>query len=505
LSLVEEMEPLLSRMQPFFSVRYRARRSDEKVLHFEMNGIPFFDDYNQFRGYRALVRNVTDRVEKEIALKLEQQKLETIMQNISEDIWITDLDFQFLYVSSNMRRSLGLNGGPVDLEMMKRCLDQESVDKLEQAYKTLKIFAKQQRGKENQVLKVETKVLRKDGTFFWSEQKIMLIRRDNGEPVGILGIAKDITEEKRLEVGLRRSEARNLCFLNSVMEGVLIIHPYKGTILEANPRSCSDLGYGREELIGNHLSMIIEGWNRDDLAAIRDRVIAGEMVTVEGKHRRKDRTVMDVETCLMALPWEEDVTIISFSRDVTHTNALACKVAEKREDFLTAAGLANLSEDCVTEEEMVGEALKILIDRNRFEAGAVFFNDGIGGLKLVSHHGIPSEGLSVLEEMNGQFPHMVQFLNSHEPVWGEKAMDRTEWARRWGVESFVAFPLTNGAKPYGIMALASTKEELISYERREVLRTFWRQICDSLALVRLKELIKHEVAQTSIEALRVKN
>jgi hypothetical protein len=53
--------------------------------------------------------------------------------------------------------------------------------------------------------------------------------------------------------------------------------------------------------------------------------------------------------------------------------------------------------------------------------------------------------------------------------------------------------------------LASTKEELIPYERREVLRTFWKQICDSLALVRLKELIKHEVAQTSIEALRVKN
>jgi transcriptional regulator with GAF, ATPase, and Fis domain len=84
-------------------------------------------------------------------------------------------------------------------------------------------------------------------------------------------------------------------------------------------------------------------------------------------------------------------------------------------------------------------------------------------------------------------------------------MDRTDWARTWGVESFVAFPLTYGAKPYGIMALASTKEELISYERREVLRTFWKQICDSLAMVRLKELIKHEVAQTSIEALRVKN
>ncbi len=107
--------------------------------------------------------------------------------------------------------------------------------------------------------------------------------------------------------------------------------------------------------------------------------------------------------------------------------------------------------------------------------------------------------------MNGHYPNLIHYLNSHEPVWGEKAMDRSDWARTWGVESFVAFPLTNGAKPYGIMALASTKEELIPYERREVLRTFWKQICDSLALVRLKELIKHEVAQTSIEALRVKN
>ncbi len=505
LSLVEEMEPLLSRMQPFFSVRYRARRSDEKVLHFEMNGIPFFDDDNMFRGYRALVRNVTDRVEKEIALKLEQQKLETIMQNISEDIWITDLDFQFLYVSNNMRRSLGLNGGPIDFDMMKRCLDNESIEKLEGAYKTLKNLAKQHRVKESPVLKVETKVLRTDGTFFWSEQKMMLIRRDSGEAVGILGISKDITEEKRLEVGLRRSEERNLCFLKSAMDIVLVIHPHKGTILEANPKSCSDLGYCREEMIGNHLSLIVEGWNRDDLATLRDKVVTGELVRVEGKHRRKDRTLIDVETSMMAMPWEDDMAIVAFSRDVSHSNALVSKIAEKREDFLTAAGLANLTEDFVTEEEMLGEALKLLIERNRFEAGAVFFNNGIGGLKLVAHQGIPNEGLSILNEMNGNYPNLIHYLNSHEPVWGEKAMDRTDWARTWGVESFVAFPLTNGAKPYGIMALASTKDELISYERREVLRTFWKQICDSLALVRLKELIKHEVAQTSIEALRIKN
>jgi PAS domain S-box-containing protein len=505
LNLVEELEPVLSRLQPFFSVRYRARRSDGKVLHFEMNGIPFFDDDNRFRGYRTLVRNVTDRVEKEIALKLEQQKLETIMQNISESIWITDLDFNFLYVSHNLRKKLGLNGEPVDYQDMKRYLDQGSFEKMGDAYKMLANVAKHGINRKSPVFAVETKIIRKDGSHFWSEQKLTLICRDDGEAVGILGIGRDITESKRLEEALRSSEIRQQALLQTIQNEVLVIDPFSGSIIEVNEKCCSELGYSKEELLGKHLSFVLEGWNRDDLATLRDVILRGETAKVEGKHRRKDRTFLDVETCMMAIPWEDRSVILAVASDITESNTLKARLREKGADLLTMTVLAHLSDDCLTAEELLGDSVRTLVDLNHFDAGSVFYFDAVGNLKLIAHHGVPEEGVRLLESGNVPFNDLPRYAASHEPTWMEKASEKNIEAKAWGLESYVVFPLMNGTRSFGAIALGSTRNELIPYERREVLRAYWKQICDSLALIRLKDLIKQEVAQSNLEALRVKN
>jgi light-regulated signal transduction histidine kinase (bacteriophytochrome) len=49
--------------------------------------------------------------------------------------------------------------------------------------------------------------LRKDGSVFWAEVNAAFLWSDDGKPMGIIGITRNITERKRAEEALRRSDA----------------------------------------------------------------------------------------------------------------------------------------------------------------------------------------------------------------------------------------------------------------------------------------------------------
>jgi PAS domain S-box-containing protein len=55
---------------------------------------------------------------------------------------------------------------------------------------------------------MELEFLRKDGSTFWSEVKMVLLRDHNGIPSSLLGVGRDITERKHTEDALRESEKR---------------------------------------------------------------------------------------------------------------------------------------------------------------------------------------------------------------------------------------------------------------------------------------------------------
>jgi PAS domain S-box-containing protein len=57
-----------------------------------------------------------------------------------------------------------------------------------------------------QMLQLE--MTRKDGTTVWTEVRLSFVRDENQRPVGILGVARDITERKRVEDEQRESEKK---------------------------------------------------------------------------------------------------------------------------------------------------------------------------------------------------------------------------------------------------------------------------------------------------------
>src|SRR5690606_6615724 len=69
----------------------------------------------------------------------------------------------------------------------------------------------------------------------------------DGRPVRVAGTGQDITERRRMEEELRRSEERFRLAFNHAVIGKAIISPDR-RILQANPAACRILGYREDEL-----------------------------------------------------------------------------------------------------------------------------------------------------------------------------------------------------------------------------------------------------------------
>ncbi|MCP4631838.1 MAG: PAS domain S-box protein, partial [candidate division Zixibacteria bacterium] len=70
----------------------------------------------------------------------------------------------------------------------------------------------------------ESRIKGKDGKYIWSGDSHALVRDENGEPLYIIGCARDITERKQIEQTLRQSELLNRKTLDSIDEAIHVIN-----------------------------------------------------------------------------------------------------------------------------------------------------------------------------------------------------------------------------------------------------------------------------------------
>jgi PAS domain S-box-containing protein len=99
---------------------------------------------------------------------------------------------------------------------------------------------------------------KKDGECFYTERTSNMIKNEKGEPVRIEGIIRDITERKRLEDELRKSEKHKRQLLNSLKEGVYQCEPgVEGVFTWINQAGAEMFGYkSPEEIVGTKVKNI---------------------------------------------------------------------------------------------------------------------------------------------------------------------------------------------------------------------------------------------------------
>jgi PAS domain S-box-containing protein len=162
---------------------------------------------------------------------------------------------------------------------------------------------------------------RKDGSKFWADTVISLVTDEKGQPCGFIGIDRDITERKRAEEALRKSEATGRALLESAAEGIVIVNP-DGRIVLANVRTEELFGYQRDELLGQTLEVLLPERFQNSHADHRAAYFAEPRVRPMGigldlAARRKDGTEFPLEISLSFIKTEDGVIAMGFITDIT--------------------------------------------------------------------------------------------------------------------------------------------------------------------------------------------
>ncbi|MGZ6275808.1 MAG: PAS domain S-box protein, partial [Syntrophales bacterium] len=193
-------------------------------------------------GFRGVSRNVTERKKAEEALRQSEERYRNILESIQEGYFETDLAGNYTFVNNANCNFLGYTKEELVGMNFRQHSDEKTVKTLRTHYIRLYLT-----GNPIEVLDVEA--IRKDGTKTIYETSVSLIRNSEGKPIGFRGVSRDVTERKRAEETLQKSEERYRTIIENIQDGYFE-NDLAGDFTFVNDALCRDLGYSREELIG---------------------------------------------------------------------------------------------------------------------------------------------------------------------------------------------------------------------------------------------------------------
>jgi diguanylate cyclase (GGDEF)-like protein/PAS domain S-box-containing protein len=184
----------------------------------------------------------------------------------------------------------------------------------------------------------EIEIIARDGHRVPVEISTRLVYED-GKPIGIQGIARDITERKRAEDDLRQSEERYRGLFESASDLIQSVAP-DGSLIYVNRAWRETLGYSEDEIPQLSLYDFIHPESREYCTETFKRVLAGETVVgVEAKFVAKDgRTIIVEGSASCSFKGGKPSATRGIFRDITARKRMEEELRElARRDRLTGA------------------------------------------------------------------------------------------------------------------------------------------------------------------------
>lgn len=156
----------------------------------------------------AVYSDETERKKAVEGLRESESKYRFFVDHASDVLWTLDLDLRTTFVSPSIEKVLGFTTEERMQQVVEEQLTPESLD----CAQTM-LLEQLQIEQEGEIQEAESALLdlnywHKNGSIVCLQTAVTFIRNEDGTPVGIHGISRDITERKRAEDALKESERR---------------------------------------------------------------------------------------------------------------------------------------------------------------------------------------------------------------------------------------------------------------------------------------------------------
>jgi PAS domain S-box-containing protein len=266
------------------------------------------DEKGEIVGTLSSGEDVAEREQTENALKKSEMKYRKLVELAREGIWTIDADANTTYVNPRMAEMLGYTSE----EMIGRPIF-SFTDERGKEIAQIGLDRQQQGTREQH----DFEFLRKDGQRLYASLQTTLLMDEAGNNAGALAVVADITERKRAEEALKKSEAKFAIAFNSSPEMMVIGSLKEGRLVDVNSAFLQLTGHTREAVLGRtvtEIGMIGEAERN------RLRSLVEEKGTVQGLEvhdRTKGGADRDTLVSAAAISVEDEPCMLVIISDVT--------------------------------------------------------------------------------------------------------------------------------------------------------------------------------------------
>ncbi len=158
-------------------------------------------------GLMGVTRDVTERRKMEESLRDSERRYRLLAENITDVIWVADMNLNRTYVSPSGKTLQGYKSAEDIPQNVKDLITPASFRAASKVF-ARELAAEKRRRNPRRSWTLETEVKRKDGSTVWTEDRVSFLRDKSGKPTGYLGVTRDITLRKQAEDALRRLSRR---------------------------------------------------------------------------------------------------------------------------------------------------------------------------------------------------------------------------------------------------------------------------------------------------------
>jgi PAS domain S-box-containing protein len=401
-------------------------------------------------GTLGIARDITERKRMEQALRKSEEKFRNIFENANDAMIYLDRSGRILDVN---RKAVEVFGGSKK-ELLGKHFTKVGIFSPRDLPRLMSTFTKGLAGKG---VTLDIHINNKKGRQIYLECSNSLLRID-GEFIGFLVVARDITERKKTEKMLIKSGEEYKTLMDDAPIAIFNVN-LKGKITYVNKRFEQDTGYSREEIADKNafkLNIISDETMKFLKKRMKALLMGKPARSVEVQFRCKDGGWIwaDMESRIikkLGVPVGFQIT----GRDITERKH-AEETLKKSEEKLSALNICSRRLNMAKNMEEIYQLTLDAMEKTLGFEHAFFMVVDKDMLCIVDQRGYPVD-LSIRLPLDGSKRGVsVKVASTGKPINIPDAQKEDAWVEFWpGIRSGLDVPVKIGRKVLGVIGVDS--------------------------------------------------